>query len=116
MERRYGTCTFTNWKVQTKREVRWPLPISSVQCSVRLRRQLPGDSIPLQGILWMFMHSSSRLTYSFVNFFSGPPFAYALFGSAHPLHALVQSGTRRKIRRHLSLIHHLIRLAHLNPK
>src|ERR1700720_4421981 len=79
MERRYGTCTFTNWKVQTKREVWWLLPISSIQCSARLRRQLPGDSIPLQGILWMFMHSSSRLTYSFVNFFSAPPFAYALF-------------------------------------
>jgi hypothetical protein len=34
----------------------------------------------------------------------------------HPLHPLVQSVTRQKIKRHLSPIHHLICFAHVNPK
>src|SRR5882762_8017561 len=36
--------------------------------------------------------------------------------SSAPLHPLVRSVTRQKIRRHLSLIHHLIRFARINPK
>jgi ribonuclease HI len=36
--------------------------------------------------------------------------------STHPLHPLVQSVTRRKVKRHLSPIHHLIRFARVDPK